>query len=205
MQIDAHWQRSEAKTFWSEIPPSNHLVQIYETDTIFMDSLEGYVLAGIQKGECVLVIATASHLNTLGNRLRRQSYNTDVLIAGKQYIPINAEEALQQFMKDEWPDDELFLKFATNLLSNGRLHDRPVRAFGEMVALLWAQGHNRATIHLEQLWTNLCKKEGFPIFCAYPRAGFSLDAKASIMHICEAHSKIIDGWTRPRHEVFFKD
>ena len=29
---------------------------------------------------------------------------------------------------------------------------RQVHAFGEMVALLWAQGNHKATIRLEELW-----------------------------------------------------
>jgi hypothetical protein len=190
--------------FWSEIPPSNHLVQIYETDVIFMDSLEGYVVGGIQKGECVVVIATSIHLTELAARLQRKSYHVDILLAGNQYIQVDAEAALKQFMKGGWPDDALFLKFVTKLLASAREHERPVRAFGEMVALLWAQGNRDATIRLEELWTQFCNQEHFPIFCAYPRAGFSQDTTASIMHICEAHSKVIDGWTRPRHEVFFK-
>jgi hypothetical protein len=60
-----------------------------------------------------------------------------------------------------------------------------------MVALLWAQGHSGATVHLEHLWHALCAAESFALFCAYPKNGFTQDAAASMQEICEAHSKVI--------------
>jgi hypothetical protein len=68
---------------------------------------------------------------------------------------------------------------------------RRVRAFGEMVALLWAQGNAAATVRLEYLWNRVCKLERLPLFCAYPKAGFTQEASASLAEICAAHSRII--------------
>src|SRR5688500_19228341 len=53
---------------------------------------------------------------------------------------------------------------------------RSVRAFGEMVAVLWANGHNGATVRLEHLWHAFCQSEAFSLFCAYPKTGFTQDA-----------------------------
>ena len=79
-------------------------------------------------------------------------------------------------------------------LQRARSHARPVRAFGEMVALLWARGDNAATIRLEHLWQTLCLAQGFSLFCAYPRSGFTQDAGDSIRQICETHSQVrLDG------------
>ena len=68
---------------------------------------------------------------------------------------------------------------------------RRVRAFGEMVALLWAQGHTAAIVRLEHLWHRMCQERGFSLFCAYPRVGFTQDVDASIREICAAHSKVL--------------
>jgi len=66
-----------------------------------------------------------------------------------------------------------------------------VRAFGEMVAILWAQGNSGATVRLEHLWQDLCQEQNLALFCAYPRCGFTLDSAQSIEDICAAHSRVI--------------
>jgi hypothetical protein len=79
----------------------------------------------------------------------------------------------------------------SEILQRAGQNGRRVRAFGEMVALLWAQGHQEATIYLEALWHQLQKKQAFSLFCAYPKNGFSEKSADGIKKICDAHSKII--------------
>ena len=67
------------------------------------------------------------------------------------------------------------------------------RAGFVVVAVLWAQGHNGATVRLEHLWHEVCEREAFSLFCAYPRSGFTQDAEVSMKEICAAHSKVIAG------------
>jgi hypothetical protein len=96
-------------------------------------------------------------------------------------------------MVNGWPDDDLFTEVVTNLIVRSRGKERRVRAFGEMVAILWARGDTAATVRLEYLWKNLCQKEGFSLFCAYPKAGFTQDVAESISLICATHSKVVGG------------
>jgi hypothetical protein len=77
--------------------------------------------------------------------------------------------------------------------SRARQNEGRVRAFGEMVAVLWANGHNGATVRLEHLWHAFCQSEAFSLFCAYPKSGFTQDASTSIKEICATHSKVISG------------
>ena len=67
---------------------------------------------------------------------------------------------------------------------------RKVRAFGEMVAILWSRGNHAATIHLELLWSKVVAAGKFPLFCAYPRDTFAKNATESIVDICRLHSRI---------------
>ena len=69
-----------------------------------------------------------------------------------------------------WPDDARFNQVATGLIQRARGPGRRVRAFGEMVALLWHQGHNRATVRLEYLWNKFREEQEFCLFCAYSRS-----------------------------------
>jgi hypothetical protein len=188
-------QRSQpgAEVFWGEIAPSDHLVQIYEDDRAFMDTLEGFVIGGLRAGESVITIATKVHQKRLDERLALRGVDVATARALDNYISADAEETLSRFMVSGWPNERLFQEAVTELLSRARKGNRKVRAFGEMVAVMWARGQNGATVRLEHLWHSFCQAESFSLFCAYPRSGFTQNAVASIQEICAAHSKVVSG------------
>ena len=73
-----------------------------------------------------------------------------------------------------------------------RLQYPTVRAYGEMVDMLWQQGKRDAAIRLEEYWNDLGKLQTFSLFCAYPMD--PLDSKAydgPLQCVCKAHSHLI--------------
>lgn len=176
--------------FWGEIAPCEHLVQLYDQEGAFLDSLEGFVAGGITGGEGVIVIATASHLQALEARLTARDIPLAAARAEDRYIPLDAASTLSRFMVQGWPDEARFRALVAELISRARGDHRRVRAFGEMVAIMWARGEHGATVQLEHLWHGLCKTEDFSLLCAYPKSGFTQDAAASIAQICAAHSRV---------------
>lgn len=201
---DEGWVQSDPQVFWGEIAPCNHLVQIYETDEIFMDSLEEFVCSGLNTGDNVVLIATGPHLNALTERLVNFGFNVDRIKDENRLIVLSAEETLARFMRNGWPDEKLFYDTVKEVIGQAKQADRRIRAFGEMVAVLWSQGHNGATVRLEHLWNEFCKSEAFSLFCAYPKSGFTQDANTSLLEICSAHSKVLGGWKKPVMEIFYK-
>ena len=180
-----------SESFWGEMAPCEHLVQIYDRDDVFLDSLEGFVTGGLRAGDGVIIIAMQSHRAALEDRIRAAGIDLEAARANDQYIDLDAGETLGTFMRDGWPDEKLFALQVGGLLARAGYAGRRVRAFGEMVAILWAQGHNGATVRLEHLWHDLCQNEGFSLFCAYPKAGFTKDVDESIREICAAHSRVV--------------
>jgi hypothetical protein len=181
--------------FWRELAPCEHSVQIYGDDLSFMDALEGYVSSGLRGRESVIVIATAAHLHDLEKRLRANWLDVDRARWEDRYIALLAQETLSLFMVDGMPDEARFTKAIMPILCKARgPEDRRVRAFGEMVAILWAKGECPAAIDLEVMWNKLQAVEQFPLFCAYPRNGFEGDVSAAIQTVCATHSRIIPGY-----------
>jgi hypothetical protein len=189
------WATSSNEIFWGEIAPCEHVVQIYENDEDFLDLLTGFVSGGVNDGECAVVIATAAHLRALDERLAALGHTVASLISGTQYIRLDAEETLSKFMVNDWPDENLFNIVISEVL---------VRAFGEMVAVLWTKGQVGATVRLEHLWNKFCENEAFSLFCAYPQNGFTQDAAESVMHICSAHTKMITSGKKGQTDVHYK-
>lgn len=198
------WTQATEQIFWGEIAPYDHVVQIYENDDALLDLLSGFVNDGFRHGESVVIIATDLHLQALNTRLAVLGYSVTDLVATYQYIPLDADETLSQFMVNDWPDENLFNAAVSDIITRAKGEGRKVRAFGEMVAVLWAKGQVGATIRLEHLWNKFCESQAFCLFCAYPQSGFTQDASESIMHICGAHSKMVAGNTDDKTDLFYK-
>jgi hypothetical protein len=198
------WAASSNDVFWGEIAPCEHVVQIYENDESFLQLLTGFVSGGINAGECAVVIATAAHLEALEKRLAASGRPIASLICENLYVPLDAGKTLSKFMINDWPDENLFNKAINEVIVSAKGNGRKIRAFGEMVAILWAKGQVGATVRLEHLWNKFCENEAFSLFCAYPESGFTQDAAESIRHICTAHTKMIAGVKEGNAELFYK-
>lgn len=190
MNLQLIEKRRDIDVFWGELSACDHCVQIYEDDGAFLDALEGFVAGGIRQGDAIILIATPAHLRGLESRLAASGFDLQAAAARDQYIALDARATLDLFMVDGWPDEARFGQFVGEVLSRARRPHRKVRAFGEMVALMWADGQCGATVRLEHLWTRLCQQESFSLFCAYPKTGFTEDANDAIAQVCAAHSRL---------------
>lgn len=182
--------RHEAiEEFWQHTSHCDHSVQIYEDEDSFLDTLEAFVMAGFRRNEAVIVIATPEHRAALAARLETRGF--DVAGASKrgQYIVRDARATLARFMYDGWPAEARFQAVVEELIAKARSNHWTVRAYGEMVALLWEDGLHRATMRLEHLWTQLCQRESFPLFCAYPKAAFCNGDEPARRALHEAHTR----------------
>ncbi len=150
-----------------------------------------FVTEGLGNGEAVIVIATQAHREALNERLEGRGLDLAQARLNCLYLDLSADNCLATFMKDGWPDERRFNEAIENLINKVNGPGRRIRAFGEMVALLWANGNSGATVRLEHLWNEFRRTRPFPLFCAYPKSGFTDDADASLREICEAHTKVI--------------
>lgn len=64
-------------------------------------------------------------------------------------------------------------KLLTDAKQSARNGNYGLTVFGEMVALLWAQGNKQGALELEALWNDVLSERTFYLHCAYPRRAFS--------------------------------
>ena len=164
---------------WGAIPEAEHFVQVYRDESALLRSLVAFVGAGFVAGESAVVIATAAHRSSLSMWLRAEGHDLDALEAAGRYT-----------VRDS-PDPERFRATIQEALASARRDGRRVRAFGEMVALLWTQGRGASTLQLERLWDDFCKAEGITLFCAYPCIGATRDLGESLAEVCSVHSRVL--------------
>lgn len=182
--------------YWGNLDSREHAVQIYASDNMFLDSLEGYIGAALRNDEAVIVIATAPHLHELEMRLRRGWIDLDRARWEDRYIAVLSSETLERISADGKVNEDLMHMVIRELLARARgpRGGRKVRAFGEMVAELWAASRTSEALSLEGMWTRLQVSERFPLFCAYSRRLFKVDSQLAINAICAAHSHVVPGY-----------
>jgi signal transduction histidine kinase len=169
-----------------------HFVQFYEKDDFLLDEVSDFIGAGLQAGQAGIVIATQPHRDDLERRLQARRASSGAAFHPDQYIALDAAGTLSKFMVDGWPDEQRFADVLGNVIGRAAQNgSRSVRAFGEMVALLWAEGKHDAAVRLEELWNDLARTQCFSLLCAYPIDGFHhQEHGAPFLHICKAHSHV---------------
>jgi PAS domain S-box-containing protein len=184
-----------------------HSVQFYGNDRFLLDEVSRFLGAALGSGDAVLVIATQPHREGIAQRLK--SHGFDLVLASEQgrYLALDSAETLSQFMVNEAPDRERFLKLVGGTLEQleaaGKNEPRRIAAFGEMVALLWAEGKTDAALRLEQLWNDLAREHAFTLRCAYPIAGdFVEEDQELLRQICGEHTHLVpaESYSAPMKE-----
>jgi signal transduction histidine kinase len=171
-----------------------HSVQFYESDEFLARTVSEYIAAGIQVGEPAVVIATPDHFAAITRDLVSRGVNVESARRRGMLIELDARMTLSAFMVDGRPDEERFVNTLTPVLDGARRRHggAPVRAFGEMVNLLWSDGEGEAALTLESLWNRLSEKHDFALLCAYAIREFD-DAKDSTRFaaICAEHAHVV--------------
>jgi two-component system, cell cycle sensor histidine kinase and response regulator CckA len=182
----------QQKSRWPIPDDDGHFVQFYEDDALLLDSVAAFIGAGLGAGEGAIVIATEPHRAVLDDKLRSHGLDVAVVKARGQYVALDARETLGRIMVAGVLDENLFMKIVGGTVANV-CHGRPgQRAFGEMVALLWAEGNAEAALRLEELWNKLGNTLAFSLFCAYPIRGFHDSNHGNLFaRICGEHTGII--------------
>jgi PAS domain S-box-containing protein len=168
-----------------------HAVQFYESDDYLCTLVANFVAEGVRAGDPVIVIATREHCDAFAAKL------DDHDLSGVTFI--DAREALACFMVGRMPDANRFRTYIGDALAaaSGEQH-LTVRAYGEMVDLLWRDGNAAAALRLEELWNALHHEQPFALLCAYPIANFYKEGDASLFdEMCGSHSHVIPAETLP--------
>jgi len=177
---------------WSHAGDHEHVVQFYESDDFLADSVASFFAAALRSGEACVLIATPAHRAAVEAALASAG-GCDLFAARArgQYVALDAAETLALFMVDGMPDPQRMFELVDTLMRDAAQGRPGMRAFGEMVALLWQDGRATAALQLEQLWQHYCDNEGLPLLCAYPKGLFDAGDSTGIRDVCAAHSALV--------------
>jgi signal transduction histidine kinase len=189
---------SAAVAPWGDHRHPAHVVQFYGEDGFLLDELSRFIGTALGAGEAAVVIATEEHREGLAQRLKAWGLDTAKAVAQGRYVALDASQTLAKIMLGGWPDSARFAEVVGGVLAQVRaaanVEPGHVVAFGEMVALLWAEGKPDAAVRLEQLWNGLAQSHSFSLRCAYPMSSFYREEHGDLLlKICAEHSDVIPG------------
>jgi len=181
-------------TSWRDAGDHGHFVQFYEEESGLLQSLTEFLQHGLETGAGALVIATANHLEQLERELRGRGIDVAAVKSRQQLIVLEASAALARIMHHRAPQWSRFIELVGPIIAQLRRRYPRVIAFGEMVALLWRDGHHQAALQLEALWNEFGQREQFLLYCAYPlpKRASAADLR-DFEQVCAQHGRVIPG------------
>jgi hypothetical protein len=190
----------ETVTGTGNLNAGRHVVQFYAHDDELAEGVASHLMKALAGGGAAIVIATAAHRRAFEARLARAGADLAAARGSGAYQALDARRVLDEFLTAGRLDGAAFDRVVGGLVRRAHAGageaagGRPVRAFGEMVALLWDAGLVNAAIELEEMWNSLGRRQSFSLLCGYPvgsvaRDGY-LDAFADI---CRLHRQVIGG------------
>ena len=177
--------------------PLVHSVHMYGTDSELIYRLGAILIGAMASGNAALVVATHVHRHKLCELLNKEWINWEAVKEEGRLVLLDAQETLDLFMVNGLPDATKFRQTVGALVTTSRLtarsQNRGLTVFGEMVAVLWEQGNQRAAFELEALWNKLLSDRAFHLHCAYPKGAFSTGRDRLAMNsLCDQHTEVID-------------
>ncbi len=172
-------------------PGHDHVVEFYETEAFLVGTVADFVVPALRCGDAAIVVATAQHRAAFAAAIDAEGVDLAAAIADGRYQAFDAADLLATFMVDGAPDADRFEAVIGTVVDRAAASGRRVKVYGEMVALLWADGEVNSTIAVEDLWNDLAAERSFSLLCAYPMGDFDDATRAAFKQICTQHSEVL--------------
>ncbi len=173
-------------------PTHHHAVQFYGTEASLFNTVATFLTEGLVSRHPAIVIATPAHRNGILEHLSARLIDCPKALREGDLLLLDAEEILDLFMIGGMPDPDLFEANVGRLVQqslNGRKRV-VLRAYGEMVDVLWKQGRTDAAIQLEMFWNRLAATYDFALLCGYAMGSFYKQTQ-HVDEICALHSHVV--------------
>jgi hypothetical protein len=158
------------------VPSHEHSVQFFDSHETAATAVAEFVRTGLGQNQRVILIARLADWNRAAVDLSRDVALSGVIESG-QLTFCDSIRTLDEISVDGWPSPERFDRVIGTMIAAAHAGGGVLRAYGDMVDVLAADGRCDAAARLEELWNDLQARTPFTLFCGY-----------SSGHFCGAHS-----------------
>jgi hypothetical protein len=164
-------------------PAPNHTCEFFGNDTHLVTTVAAALRPAFALHHAVIVIATPEHLAALEAQLEPFAALRAAKASGL-YLTLDADLTLRTLSTSGRPNRRKFEQVVGAPVAEALARYGGVRAYGEMVSLLWMRGEHDAALELEDLWNELIGYHPIALLCGYAAQGFpegaSSDAAARV-------------------------
>jgi CheY-like chemotaxis protein len=174
-----------------------HAVQFYTNDGVFLDDLAGFMGMALDQGDTAAVVGTDVIRAGVAQRLNAGGWDTAKAEAAGRYLPLDAEDAVLQVLRDGRPDAASVAEIVSRL-DRSRVAATGSRSrliiFGEMSTVLIQNGNVEAVGRLERLWSDLTSTLPFVTLCGYAIRSVDPGTRPELFErVCAEHSAVCHG------------
>ncbi len=170
----------------------DHVVQFYECDSDLARSVAAYVAGAVRGGGAAVVIASEDHQRAFEARLTAAGVDLVEALTDLRLVRLDAAATLEKFTSEARIDAEAFHRVIGSAIRAAGGQGRTVRAYGEMVAILWDAGDVAGAIELERLWNDLVAEHQCSLLCAYRSSSVRGPGYARALgRVCRLHSRVL--------------
>jgi hypothetical protein len=147
---------------------TGHDVHFYDDEAVLIASVSRFLSEGLRAGQPMIVICTNAHRRLVQEQVAAN--NRDAFDSA-DIIWLDARETLAAFMEGDRPNEERFHDTIGNVFDRlvAKRSYLVVRAYGEMVDILWNAGNIEGALAVERLWNDIAAKYTFNLMCAYSK------------------------------------
>ena len=141
-----------------------HGVQFFGKDRAQAASnASAFLAGGLEDGGAAVVVAAEDRCTAITAECERR-FGPGI---SARITCLDAAETLEKFMVASRPDRTCFDRVVGGEFQRLVAQHKGVRAYGEMVGILWDARQPSAAIALEDLWNDLLASVDFELFCGY--------------------------------------
>jgi hypothetical protein len=153
------------------VPAPRHTCEFFGDDAHLVTTVAAALRPAFALRQAVIVIATPEHLAALEAQLDPLAALRAAKTSGL-YLPLDADLTLDRLSTSGRPDRRKFEQVVGAPVAEALARYGGVRAYGEMVSLLWMRGLHQAALALEELWNELIGYHPIALLCGYAAKGF---------------------------------
>jgi hypothetical protein len=154
-------------TLLAEAPPGRHFAQFHRDNDALTESAFVFLEAGLRNGNSLLVVAPATRVDQLFDRLARGRFHPKSLVDSGQLAVMESTPIIDRLVSNGSTEWARFRAMLTPVLARLRPRGRGTRIYGEIANVLWEAGETDAAIRLEDFWNALAGAHAFSLFCGY--------------------------------------
>jgi len=178
-------------------PPGVPVLEI--DDSLLLDVSE-VLCAAIEQDHGAITLATPEHQQRIDLHLENRGIDVAAARARRQYLSFDAAEMLWMISLKGLPDAEKFGVVLAAIAEPMCLRHERVSVFGEIVALLRAEGRKSSAIELERWWKDFIRVRPMLLYCEYPNEALTDPHNAAAFRrTCREQCRILEaqGLTLP--------